>query len=555
MAAERRCGGCGGPAPPPGRTAARRRPSAADPRDMRHEGGLPPPPPGTAWSMITPVDCATCGTRNAPGVATCVGCGRPLAEAGAPAASPGRRRGPAPGPRCAAVRGVVAAASRAGRHLTRDAVPPPPGPRRARRRPTGRGVPARRSPGATGSTRRNRRRPAAARKGLLGAGDPRRPRPRRRRGVRRAQRRRRRRSRSSSSPSAWCRRTTSPATSTSGESAGAAFADFTRRRGRARRPHRGGRRAARRPGRRRAPSPPSTAAAATPRCATSASWSPSSPTPTNAAKAEAWADVLGIEVSEIETYVAALTAVRLRWDTRVTNHGFRDGEATPFQSLLQAGTAVLVDDTGVPRVKCNCGNPLGEPAPLGDASESDALDVDAVAENPDEAWEGLDPARRSPSKRAAPRSTEITLVDVDSGGLIERPVGSDGASKPDVGTGDVQVTLTGRRRPTSTSRSSSPTAPRSTTRTAGPPPPAASSTSTPTSAARRRRHRGGRRERLLAAGRRTVRRATRSRSPASTVDGCGSGDFTLDVTVGGDPGPRPAPSARTRSRPSTFEVP
>ena len=108
---------------------------------------------------------------------------------------------------------------------------------------------------------------------------------------------------------------------------------------------------------------------------------------------------------------------------------------------MQAGTAVLVDDTGVPRVKCNCGNPLGEPAPLGDASESEALDIEAAAENPDEAWEGLDPDE-AVAIEAGGAVTEITLVDVDSGGLLDRPVGSDGASKPDVGTGDVQLTLT-----------------------------------------------------------------------------------------------------------------
>ena len=162
--------------------------------------------------------------------------------------------------------------------------------------------------------------------------------------------------------------------------------------------------------------------------------------PANAAKAEAWAGVLGIDVADIESTIGGLTAVRLRWDTRVTNHGFRDGEATAFQSLLQAGTAVLVDDTGVPRVKCNCGNPLGEPAGLDGTSESDALDVDGVAQNPDDAWAGLDPAEAVVVQPGA-TVTEITLVDVDSGGLIERPVGSDGASKPDVGTGDVQVTL------------------------------------------------------------------------------------------------------------------
>ena len=30
-------------------------------------------------------------------------------------------------------------------------------------------------------------------------------------------------------------------------------------------------------------------------------------------------------------------------------------------SLGQAGTAVLVDNHGIPRVKCGCGNPLTEP--------------------------------------------------------------------------------------------------------------------------------------------------------------------------------------------------
>jgi hypothetical protein len=162
--------------------------------------------------------------------------------------------------------------------------------------------------------------------------------------------------------------------------------------------------------------------------------------PANAAKAEAWAGALDIAVADIESYIGGLTAVRLRWDTRVTNHGFRDGEANPFQSLLEAGTAVLVDDTGVPRVKCNCGNPLAEPAPLDGTSESEALDVEGVATNPDDAWEGLDPGQ---AVAIEPGTTveEIVLVDVDSGGLIERPVGSDGVSKRDTGTGDVQVTL------------------------------------------------------------------------------------------------------------------
>jgi hypothetical protein len=79
---------------------------------------------------------------------------------------------------------------------------------------------------------------------------------------------------------------------------------------------------------------------------------------TDDAKASAWAKVLGISVAEIPTYIATLTPVLLRTDTAVTNHGFKNGAATSIPAVLQAGTAVLVDDHGVPVVKCGCGNPL-----------------------------------------------------------------------------------------------------------------------------------------------------------------------------------------------------
>ncbi|MGH9211754.1 MAG: DUF6777 domain-containing protein [Acidimicrobiales bacterium] len=160
----------------------------------------------------------------------------------------------------------------------------------------------------------------------------------------------------------------------------------------------------------------------------------------NADKAEAWAEALGIGVPDIPTYLESLTAVRLRYDTRVTNHGFRDGAANPFQSVLQAGTAVLVDDTGVPRVKCNCGNPLLPPESLGVSGDA-ALNLDDLAQNAEEAWEGFEPGDVVTVEEAGDAVDAITIVDFDTGDLIERPVGSDGVSKPDVGTGDVQITL------------------------------------------------------------------------------------------------------------------
>jgi hypothetical protein len=70
---------------------------------------------------------------------------------------------------------------------------------------------------------------------------------------------------------------------------------------------------------------------------------------------------LGLLPGQTESFLRSLTPLTLRTDTAVTNHGFEDGRATPFQAVLQAGTAVLVDAKGLPRVRCYCGNPLGEP--------------------------------------------------------------------------------------------------------------------------------------------------------------------------------------------------
>ncbi|MDH6220901.1 DUF6777 domain-containing protein [Streptomyces pseudovenezuelae] len=78
-------------------------------------------------------------------------------------------------------------------------------------------------------------------------------------------------------------------------------------------------------------------------------------------KNQAFASVEGIQPAQVPTYLRSLTPVQLRMDTRVTNHGYRNGAATSYQAVLQTGTAVLVDGHGVPRVRCACGNPLTPP--------------------------------------------------------------------------------------------------------------------------------------------------------------------------------------------------
>lgn len=81
------------------------------------------------------------------------------------------------------------------------------------------------------------------------------------------------------------------------------------------------------------------------------------------AQRRAWAGVLRIDPDKesVGRYVRSLTPVTLTVDTRVTNHNFVNGRAVPFQSILAAGTAVLVDKYGRPVVRCKCGNPLWWP--------------------------------------------------------------------------------------------------------------------------------------------------------------------------------------------------
>jgi hypothetical protein len=87
--------------------------------------------------------------------------------------------------------------------------------------------------------------------------------------------------------------------------------------------------------------------------------------PENVDQAEAWAQVLGIATSAIRGYVRGLTPFVLRRDTLVKNHGFKKvdgkGRSTVFHALLEAGVAVLVDQFGSPKVRCECGNPLLSP--------------------------------------------------------------------------------------------------------------------------------------------------------------------------------------------------
>jgi hypothetical protein len=134
----------------------------------------------------------------------------------------------------------------------------------------------------------------------------------------------------------------------------------------------------------------------------------------NADKAKAWADAQGIDVNDLSRYIDALTGVFLRSDTRVTNHGFKNGKATPLQSVLQEGTAVLVDQFGTPRTRCACGNPLLPPKAVSSTPTYNG--------NP---WPGFTPTNVTVINASTTVINVIVIIDVGTGIPLGRQTGPD----------------------------------------------------------------------------------------------------------------------------------
>ncbi|WKV75569.1 hypothetical protein AW27_031025 [Streptomyces sp. PCS3-D2] len=138
------------------------------------------------------------------------------------------------------------------------------------------------------------------------------------------------------------------------------------------------------------------------------------------AKNEAFASTLGIQPAAVPGYLRSLTPVQLRLDTRVTNHGFQNGKVTSYQAVLQAGTAVLVDDRGVPRVRCACGNPLGPPVPL-----------KAAPKRYGQTWPSYQPAKVVVIAPAVQPMKKIVIYDHQNRHWLERDKGPHQDRKPD----------------------------------------------------------------------------------------------------------------------------
>ncbi|KAB1504417.1 hypothetical protein F7230_04950 [Corynebacterium sp. 320] len=118
----------------------------------------------------------------------------------------------------------------------------------------------------------------------------------------------------------------------------------------------------------------------------------------------AFAKGVGINEGDVELYVKSLMPMVLMQDTWVTNHGYDDGQATPFQAVLQRGTGVLVDGRGVPRVRCSCGNPLAE-----------AWTGYTAPSTTEAAWDGYAPGQVTAIYASVDWLPKLRGYDLDSG--------------------------------------------------------------------------------------------------------------------------------------------
>ncbi|WP_369269617.1 DUF6777 domain-containing protein [Streptomyces sp. R11] len=142
--------------------------------------------------------------------------------------------------------------------------------------------------------------------------------------------------------------------------------------------------------------------------------------PANERKAQAWAAALSLTTAEIPDYLGRLTPVLLRHDTLVKNHDYKKGKAVPFNALLQTGIAILVDERGLPAVKCSCGNPL---RPF----EGDTTRIKVEFDDRNEEWKGYEKSSVVAVRPATREVEQLALVDVhepDRG--VNRPVGTTG---------------------------------------------------------------------------------------------------------------------------------
>lgn len=130
----------------------------------------------------------------------------------------------------------------------------------------------------------------------------------------------------------------------------------------------------------------------------------------------------------LPAYIASLTPGLLRMDTKITEYSDEPGHAAQQQAILQAGTAVLVDTVGLPRLRCASGSPLSPPDPSAPSATRGGAE-----------WPGISPESAvtiTPSKIAI---RQFGLADTDGNVIFRRPAGTSGAYDFDQSPDNAQI--------------------------------------------------------------------------------------------------------------------
>ncbi|NUU26233.1 MAG: hypothetical protein HOV68_32740 [Streptomycetaceae bacterium] len=168
--------------------------------------------------------------------------------------------------------------------------------------------------------------------------------------------------------------------------------------------------------------------------------------PQQAEKSREWAAVVGIPAGRVEAYIGSLTPVVLRNDTLVTNHGYKDGRSFGYESVLQAGTAVLVDGSGALTVKCSFGSPLTPPKHDVDEIDPQITDAGWAADYDADAVQVVRPGSADVDR--------FVLTDLDTGDGVTRPSGSTGEDDAAVTASDGEPAPTPTKTKTKTTKTS-----------------------------------------------------------------------------------------------------
>ena len=132
-------------------------------------------------------------------------------------------------------------------------------------------------------------------------------------------------------------------------------------------------------------------------------------------RGRAWAAIHGIAFEGLGTYLRDLTPVFTLQNLNVTMFGFKNGKSYGYDAVLEAGTAILIDDQGMPRARCACGNPLLGP--------SEDIPEGTDEPTPDEPVDGNPQTQDSvpPETDGAPDTT-IGAPDTTDGPVDEQPI-------------------------------------------------------------------------------------------------------------------------------------